>query len=301
MLESNGEESARLVAEMGDAHFRPPLGEQQLAALRCASRIALLRPGDMFLCSGGVAHATISASEELTVTGYESLVTLHPRHVAQFLETGSACGPCSLDRGVMEAEELCELRAGVLKRLQALLGQEVAAAGRGRGASGGGGGASKKSNSNNSTNSNNNNERSTTNDNKSNNSNSNNSNSNSNSSNNSGGLRSLENEDILNKLRAQLAAEIASNPGFAVQAGSATVCKLLSLADSLSGESRSCWKRSFLSSQETDCLDSKRTKIEHKEVVDSAPSPSSKSSTSSSSDSEEDVGPGSAPERGELS
>ena len=27
---------------------------------RCARCIALLRPGDLFLCSGGVAHATLS-------------------------------------------------------------------------------------------------------------------------------------------------------------------------------------------------------------------------------------------------
>ncbi|CAE8616849.1 unnamed protein product [Polarella glacialis] len=121
----SGSESARLVAEMGDAHFRPPLGQQQLAALRCASKVALLRPGDLFLCSGGVAHATISASEELTVTGYESLVTLHPRHVAQLLQTGATCGPSALDRGVMEPEELRELRGSVALRLQALL-REVA-------------------------------------------------------------------------------------------------------------------------------------------------------------------------------
>ena len=79
--------------------------------VRSASRIALLRPGDLFICSGGVAHATVSAvaqvkgseepqltcheaeaeealrvpsqfheaSKDVSVTGYESLVSLHPR------------------------------------------------------------------------------------------------------------------------------------------------------------------------------------------------------------------------------
>ena len=74
--------------------------------VRSASRIALLRPGDLFICSGGVAHATLSvvaqvkgraeepkpkqrkkrnrseASKDVSVTGYESLVSLHPRLAA---------------------------------------------------------------------------------------------------------------------------------------------------------------------------------------------------------------------------
>ncbi|CAJ1386501.1 unnamed protein product [Effrenium voratum] len=122
-----GSESTRLVREMGDAHFRAPLEEQQLAALRCAARIALLRPGDLFICSGGVAHATLSVSEELTITGYESLVTLHPRLVEHMLHTGSSCGPCALDKGVMESDELKEMRQGMLKRSASSFGSPPAA------------------------------------------------------------------------------------------------------------------------------------------------------------------------------
>ncbi|CAE7206786.1 XRCC6 [Symbiodinium pilosum] len=120
-----GAESTRHVRELPDAHFRPPLGTAQLEALRSASRIALLRPGDLFICSGGVAHATISASRELTVTGYESLVSLHPRLVTHLLETGSVSGPCALDKGVMECEELRELRTSLLQRLMALLQEQT--------------------------------------------------------------------------------------------------------------------------------------------------------------------------------
>lgn len=116
-----GEESARLVRDMGDANFRGPLAPQQLAALRCASKIALLRPGDLFLCSGGVAHATISVSEQLTVTGYESFVGLQPRLLGHMLQTGSSCGACALDKGVMESEDLKELQQTVLQRLNGLI------------------------------------------------------------------------------------------------------------------------------------------------------------------------------------
>ncbi|CAE7739505.1 XRCC6 [Symbiodinium sp. CCMP2456] len=121
-----GVESTHYVRELSDAHFRPPLGEPQLRALRSASRIALLRPGDLFICSGGVAHATLSASEDVSVTGYESLVSLHPRLVAHLLETGSVSGPCALDKGVMEGEELRELRVSLLQRLMALLKEQTA-------------------------------------------------------------------------------------------------------------------------------------------------------------------------------
>lgn len=120
-----GEVSARMVAELGDAHFRPPLGPGQRAALEEAAKIVLLRPGDIFLCSGGVAHTTLCISEELTVTAYESFVTLNPRHVSHFLRTGDTCGPGALDRGVMEAEELLELRRSVVRRVAALLDSEL--------------------------------------------------------------------------------------------------------------------------------------------------------------------------------
>eukprot|EP00929_Paragymnodinium_shiwhaense_P012068 TRINITY_DN11871_c0_g1_i3.p1 TRINITY_DN11871_c0_g1~~TRINITY_DN11871_c0_g1_i3.p1 ORF type:complete len:404 (-),score=71.70 TRINITY_DN11871_c0_g1_i3:212-1423(-) len=112
-----GEVSSRMVSELCDSHFKPPLGARQRAALEQASQIILLRPGDVFLMSGGVAHATVTVSQDLTLTGYESLVTLHPRHVAHFLCTGASSGPCAMERGVMQCDELRDFFQGVAKRV----------------------------------------------------------------------------------------------------------------------------------------------------------------------------------------
>jgi hypothetical protein len=59
-------------------------------ALLSAHRIVLLRPGDCFVLSGGVAHATLVVSRELNLTSYESLVTLHPKLVDHFLSSTDA-------------------------------------------------------------------------------------------------------------------------------------------------------------------------------------------------------------------
>merc|ERR1712232_702162 len=120
-----GEISARMVNQLGDAHFRPPLGENQRKALEEASKIVLLRPGDVFLMSGGVAHTTLCIDQDLSVTAYESLVTLHPRHAEHFMLTGNTCGPGAVDRGVMENEELVSLRQLAVRRLVALLEFEL--------------------------------------------------------------------------------------------------------------------------------------------------------------------------------
>lgn len=48
----------------------------------------VLQPGDLFLCSGGVAHATLNVSDQLTLTGYESFVSLQPRLLQHLLQTG---------------------------------------------------------------------------------------------------------------------------------------------------------------------------------------------------------------------
>lgn len=121
-----GRVSAEVVDSLNDAHFHPPLGAAHLAALERAVKIAFLRPGDIFVCSGGVAHATLCVSEGLSVTGYESLVTLGARHVGQFLKTGNNTGPASMDRGIMEQDDLQDLQAGVIRRFLRLLTQAIA-------------------------------------------------------------------------------------------------------------------------------------------------------------------------------
>lgn len=115
-----GKVSADVVAEFGDAQFRPPLSAKHALALGRAAKVVLLRPGDIFLMSGGVAHATLTVSECLSVTAYESLVTLNPQNIAHFLRTGSSCGPGAVSRGVMEADNLWELWQATGKRMGVL-------------------------------------------------------------------------------------------------------------------------------------------------------------------------------------
>jgi hypothetical protein len=91
--------------------------------LLSASAVVLVRPGDVFAFSGGVAHTTLSVSPELNVAAYESLVTLHPAVVAHFLHTGEREGPFALERGVMEVDVLDELRTEVVRRLASLAGR----------------------------------------------------------------------------------------------------------------------------------------------------------------------------------
>ena len=94
-----GSISTKLHDTMLDSVFTPPLKQDQLDALRQASRIVLLRPGDVFLMSGGVAHATLTVgSEELNLTAYESVVTLNPRHARHFLRSGDRKGEYATEK-----------------------------------------------------------------------------------------------------------------------------------------------------------------------------------------------------------
>ena len=56
-------------------------------------------------CCPAPARPRLSVSDELTVTAYESLVTLHPRHVAHFMLTGASCHPDAVDRGVVRRQK----------------------------------------------------------------------------------------------------------------------------------------------------------------------------------------------------
>lgn len=113
--------STRLHDTMLDSVFTPPLKADQLDALKEASRIVLLRPGDVFLMSGGVAHATLTVgAEELNITAYESVVTLNPRHVRHFLRTGDKEGPYATERGGMPRRELKDFKDSTIDALEAL-------------------------------------------------------------------------------------------------------------------------------------------------------------------------------------
>ena len=117
-----GQISTDLHTNLLDSVLTPPLSSAQLAALRAASRIVLLRPGDVFLMSGGVAHATLTvSSSELNVTAYESVVTLNPRHARHFLRTGDKRGPYAMARGAMPTDELEEFKDNMIDALEAIV------------------------------------------------------------------------------------------------------------------------------------------------------------------------------------
>lgn len=83
------EESNLALDEFGGRMFIPPLSSEEVACLATASRIAFLRPRDLFFFSGGVPHTAMCVSEEVCVSAYESMVTLNPVHLGHLLQTGN--------------------------------------------------------------------------------------------------------------------------------------------------------------------------------------------------------------------
>lgn len=65
--------------------FRKPLTALQQEVLLGASKVALFGPGDVVSFSGGLPHVTVVVGDELSLTGYESLVNWHPRNAALLL------------------------------------------------------------------------------------------------------------------------------------------------------------------------------------------------------------------------
>lgn len=77
-----GQVSANVLKEFQNTLLQPPLTLRQEQALRQALKVSLLRPGDMYLFSGGVAHTVLCVSDdELCLGAYESIITLHPTNM----------------------------------------------------------------------------------------------------------------------------------------------------------------------------------------------------------------------------
>jgi len=68
-----------------DVLITPPVSEEDLALLKSASIIALIRPGDVYYFCGGIPHMTLSISDELNVSSYESYVTFNRTNLQFFL------------------------------------------------------------------------------------------------------------------------------------------------------------------------------------------------------------------------
>eukprot|EP00435_Cladocopium_sp_Y103_P021600 s1196_g5.t1 len=80
-----------------------PLSKEQTDALRQASTIALLGPGDVASFTGGLPHVTVVVGDMLNLTAYESLINWHPSN-ADLLLRGALRKPGS--EGVMKRKAL---------------------------------------------------------------------------------------------------------------------------------------------------------------------------------------------------
>jgi hypothetical protein len=101
-----------------DSHFFPPLRDCELEALRGAAKIAFIRPGDVYLFSGGIAHTALCVSEEMCIGAYESIVTLNPVHVEHFLHTDDTEGPYFLEKFSMESKDFEDTKEDCLDQLE---------------------------------------------------------------------------------------------------------------------------------------------------------------------------------------
>eukprot|EP00754_Rhynchopus_humris_P045979 Rhum_TRINITY_DN5461_c0_g1::Rhum_TRINITY_DN5461_c0_g1_i1::g.17453::m.17453 len=69
--------------------FHLPLTENEVSMLKRASVIALLKPGDVFVFSGGVPHMAMCVGDDLNVCAYESFVPLNHKSVARLALSNS--------------------------------------------------------------------------------------------------------------------------------------------------------------------------------------------------------------------
>ncbi|KAJ1450131.1 hypothetical protein M885DRAFT_621955 [Pelagophyceae sp. CCMP2097] len=76
-----GHDSDDMVEDLQDVVFASPLTPAMLAALQRAHRVALIRPGDVFLLSGSGAHTTLCVGNGFNVASYEGVVPLTKRLV----------------------------------------------------------------------------------------------------------------------------------------------------------------------------------------------------------------------------
>lgn len=118
-----GEISKDIGMNFYDRLFYPPISGDELAALQMAAKIVLLRPGDVYLFSGGVAHTVICVSSEMCLGAYESIVTLNPSHIEHFMHTDDTRGPYCLEKFSMSSKELKDTKDDCLDQLEDIADQ----------------------------------------------------------------------------------------------------------------------------------------------------------------------------------
>ena len=113
-----GEVSKEVAMEFYDVLFAPPLRTRELEALQKAAKVVLLRPGDVYMFSGGVAHTVICVSQEMCLGVYESFVNLNPLQVDHFLHTADLEGPFFLDSYSMSPRSFRDTKDDCLDQLE---------------------------------------------------------------------------------------------------------------------------------------------------------------------------------------
>ena len=127
------EERHHILEEAGQgAVFQMPLTEAHTRLLGRAKVVALVRPGDVWVFSGGQPHTAACAGEALNVSAYESLVPLHREAMQLLLRSNTKDGHwkgCMMEDG--DLEELFEDVVDRMHAAQRAAGKAHAACGEG--------------------------------------------------------------------------------------------------------------------------------------------------------------------------
>ena len=111
------EERHSILEEAGQgAVFQMPLSETHVRLLGRAKVVTTLRPGDVWVFSGGQPHTALCAGDGLNVSAYESFVSLHEEAMRLLVGTNTKEGHakgCMMDDG-----DLDELYEDVVDRMQ---------------------------------------------------------------------------------------------------------------------------------------------------------------------------------------
>jgi len=96
--------------------FHMPLTDRDKGFLRRAQKIALVRPGDVWVFSGGQPHTALVVGDGINISAYESFVAAHPAAVGLLVRSNTKAShwkPCWMDD-----DDLDELYEDVVDSLQ---------------------------------------------------------------------------------------------------------------------------------------------------------------------------------------
>mmetsp|Transcript_101 Transcript_101/g.274 ORF Transcript_101/g.274 Transcript_101/m.274 type:complete len:417 (+) Transcript_101:104-1354(+) len=111
------EERLSILDDVGKgAVFNTPVSERAAEYLSRAKVIALVRPGDVWVFSGGQPHMALCVGNGLNITAYESMVPAHPEAVTTLVRTNTA--DAHWKKCWMDDEDLDELYEDVVDALQ---------------------------------------------------------------------------------------------------------------------------------------------------------------------------------------